>query len=172
MKTIEEIRRDWLEKLIGDHKTIAALNEAIGRPRTDATLAQIRNQSPDSRSGRARNMGSDQAREIEIALNLERGTLDHPVRGAASPTVVEINTVRDNQAGYQIRSNNNNGVQTLYERAAESTQAAINLLLLPPLDRNNLSKKAIRAIDTIEDDALNWLDEYEKSKKSNSQNPA
>lgn len=79
MKTIEEIRHDWLSRLIEKHGTVAALNEALGRARTDATLLQIKNQAPNTRSGKPRNMGSDLAREIEEKLGLERGMLDNPI---------------------------------------------------------------------------------------------
>lgn len=58
MKTIEEIRREWLNMLIEQHKTIANLNIALGRAKTDATLSQIRNKVIDSKSGNPRNMGS------------------------------------------------------------------------------------------------------------------
>lgn len=77
VKTIEEIRRDWVEVLIARFGSIAALNEAIGRARTDATFSQIRNQSPDSKTGRPRTMGSDLARDTEAALNYPPGTLDN-----------------------------------------------------------------------------------------------
>lgn len=77
MKTIEEIRRDWLNLLIEQHKTIANLNVTLGRSRTDATLSQIKNKAIDSKSGNSRNMGSDLAREIEEKLGFEIGTLDH-----------------------------------------------------------------------------------------------
>lgn len=72
MKTIEEIRLDWLSRLIERHGTIAALNEALGRARTDATLTQIRNMAPNTRSGKVRNMGSELAREIEEKRNTKQ----------------------------------------------------------------------------------------------------
>ncbi|MGK0703700.1 hypothetical protein ACSFCW_09455 [Yokenella regensburgei] len=79
MQTVEEIRREWLIELINRHKTIANLNLALGRAKTDATLSQIKNQAVDSKSGKPRNMGSPLAREIENKLGLEPGTLDHPL---------------------------------------------------------------------------------------------
>jgi len=92
MKTIEEIRHDWLLRLVEKHGTVANLNAALGRTRTDATLTQIKNKAPNTRSGKVRSMGSDLAREIEERLGIERGTLDHepkeglPVEGShASP---------------------------------------------------------------------------------------
>ena len=79
MQTVEEIRREWLIELIRRHKTLANLNIALGRTKTDATLSQIKNQALDSKSGNPRNMGSPLAREIENKLGLETGTLDNPL---------------------------------------------------------------------------------------------
>lgn len=79
MKTVEEMRHEWLTRLIEQHGTVAALNDALGRARTDATLLQIKNMAPNTRSGKPRNMGSDLAREIEERLGFERGLLDNPV---------------------------------------------------------------------------------------------
>jgi hypothetical protein len=78
MKTIEEVRHDWLLRLIGRFGTVAELNAALGRTRTDATLIQIKNRAPNTRSGKPRCMGSALAREIERKLGLEHGLLDHP----------------------------------------------------------------------------------------------
>lgn len=76
MKTVEEIRRDWLLRLIEKYGSLAELNGQLGRARTDATLAQIKAMSPN-KSGVPRQMGSDLARDIETTLGLERGQLDH-----------------------------------------------------------------------------------------------
>lgn len=62
MKTIAEIRRDNLMILIGEQGSMAALNEKIGLVRTDATLSQIKNQSPDSKTGVPKAMGDAFAR--------------------------------------------------------------------------------------------------------------
>jgi hypothetical protein len=78
MQTIEEIRRDWIEVLIARYGSIAALNEAVGRPRTDATFSQLRTKAPNSGTGRVRVMGSDLARSTEKALKLPPGALDNP----------------------------------------------------------------------------------------------
>lgn len=56
--------------------TLAELNEKLGRERRDATLSQILNGAPNTRTGRAREMGNDQARSIELAFGLEPGWLD------------------------------------------------------------------------------------------------
>lgn len=79
MKTVEENRRDWLEALIAERGSIAELNIQLERDRTDATLSQIKNQSPHHKTGKPRTMGSDVARDIEVKLGLERGSLDYPI---------------------------------------------------------------------------------------------
>lgn len=77
MQTIAEIRRKRLEHLIDKHGSIANLNVALGWPRTDPKLAQIRN--ANTRPGRDKpyQMGDSMAREIEEKLNLERGWMDN-----------------------------------------------------------------------------------------------
>ncbi len=77
MKTISEIRRDNLLLLIAEYGSLAALNEKLGLTRTDATLSQIKNGSPDSRTGVAKAMGESVARRIENALSLETGWMDN-----------------------------------------------------------------------------------------------
>lgn len=79
MKTIDDIRREWLAELISRHGTIANLNIALGLSRTDGTLSQIKNQAKDSKTGKPRVMGTKLAREIEEKLGLEIGTLDHSI---------------------------------------------------------------------------------------------
>ncbi|MBT9428912.1 hypothetical protein [Candidatus Symbiopectobacterium endolongispinus] len=95
MQTVEKIRREWLIELIKQHKTIANLNLALGRSKTDATLSQIKNQAVDSKSGNPRNMGSPLAREIESKLNLEVGSLDHPVYGETKDQWKEYRSADD-----------------------------------------------------------------------------
>lgn len=68
MQTVFETRRVRLESLVAKHGTVAALNEAIGMTRTDATLSQIRN--PNLRrasSGKRYEMGDAIARRIETS---------------------------------------------------------------------------------------------------------
>lgn len=110
MKTIEEIRREWLTRLIEQHRSIANLNVALGRAKTDATLSQIKNKAVDSKSGNPRNMGSPLAREIEEKLGLEIGALDHEINERA----VEKKTNIPWQA---------------YEAADESIQSVIDFIL-------------------------------------------
>ncbi|EPO7840014.1 hypothetical protein ACUF3I_003964 [Proteus mirabilis] len=110
MKTIEEIRREWLNMLIEQHKTIANLNIALGRAKTDATLSQIRNKAIDSKSGNPRNMGSPLAREIEEKLGLEIGTLDH------TPCKTD-------------KSHRNNSFLEAYESADDAIKSIIDFIL-------------------------------------------
>lgn len=110
MKTIEEIRRDWLNLLIEQHKTIANLNVALGRAKTDATLSQIRNKASDSKSGNPRNMGSPLAREIEEKLGLEVGALDHDPH--------RVN-----------KSNEDDNLLKAYNSADEAIQSIISFIL-------------------------------------------
>lgn len=77
MKTIADIRRDNLLSLIAMHGSIANLNVALKMTRTDATLSQIKNASPDSKTGVPKSMGDAIARRIEVELRLERGWMDN-----------------------------------------------------------------------------------------------
>ena len=107
MKTIAEIRRDNLLILIGEHGSMAALNEKIGLARTDATLSQIKNQSPDSKTGVPKAMGDAFARKIETQLVLEPGWMDNvhtysnPKRAAAMAIMENMDDNQLNQA-YRI----------------------------------------------------------------------
>jgi hypothetical protein len=78
MKTIGEIRLDNLLLLIERHGSLAKLNQEIGLARTDATLSQIKNRSPDSKTGTPKAMGTPVARRIELKLKLEVGWMDNP----------------------------------------------------------------------------------------------
>lgn len=77
MRTIGEIRRLRLEQLLtAKNITLADLSEKLGRSRLDGTLSQIRNAAPNTRTGRARQMGDDQARQIEQVMSLPPGWMD------------------------------------------------------------------------------------------------
>ena len=75
--------------LVERHGSLAALNEALDMPRTDATLSQIKNQSPHAKTGKPRSMGDDLARKIEAKLRMEPGWMDTP------PTYAELNGEAD-----------------------------------------------------------------------------
>lgn len=64
--------------LIEQYGSLAALNDKLDLPRTDATLSQIKNQSPHHRTGKPRSMGDDLARKIEAKLDLPEGWMDTP----------------------------------------------------------------------------------------------
>jgi phage repressor protein C with HTH and peptisase S24 domain len=87
MQTIDETRRQRLQILIEKHSTLAALNEALGLARTDATLSQIKNKSAHSKTGTPRCMGDPLARRIEEKLDLPLGWMDTPPRHEQEFTV-------------------------------------------------------------------------------------
>ena len=75
--------------LIEQHGSLAALNDKIELSRTDATLSQIKNQSPHHKTGKPRSMGDDLARKIEEKLGLPSGWMDTP------PTYAELHGQAD-----------------------------------------------------------------------------
>ena len=85
MLTSEEIRRKNLINLAKKMGGMAALNRKVGRGDRDNTLSQIANASPDSKTGKEKGMGSRIARDLELALKLERGYMDHNHDGVDWP---------------------------------------------------------------------------------------
>lgn len=76
MKTIAEIRRDNLALLtteFGSQDKVAELADT-----SSVYLSQIRNEAPDAKTGKLRQMGDPMARKIEIGCAKERGWMDHP----------------------------------------------------------------------------------------------
>jgi phage repressor protein C with HTH and peptisase S24 domain len=71
MKPIAEIRRENLGLLRERFGSWASLNTELGRDRRDSTLSQIYNKAPDSKTGRPRQMGDVQARDIEALLKIK-----------------------------------------------------------------------------------------------------
>ncbi len=118
-QTIEEIRREWLIVLIERYRTIAALNEALGRPTTDATLSQIKNQAPNTRTGAPKNMGSTLAREIEEKLGMQRGTLDHPPPAISDSDGEFVHRVEQEVARYEIPDHIRQTIMTLITSSPE-----------------------------------------------------
>lgn len=78
MKPVGEIRRDNLLLLIKKAGSKAALNALLGRVRTDATISQYANRSPDSKTGKPKMMGGGFARQIDGKLKLGDGWMDTP----------------------------------------------------------------------------------------------
>jgi SOS-response transcriptional repressor LexA len=74
MKTIDEIRRDNLQLATDRIGTAAELAE---RAKVSASyLSQIKNQTPESKTGKPKAMGADVARKIEKALGEREGWMD------------------------------------------------------------------------------------------------
>ena len=77
MKTIEETYRERLLMLSKEYGGQTELSKRIDK--SPAQISQWINGSADSKTGKARSMKSDTAREIEVALKLPRGWFDQPV---------------------------------------------------------------------------------------------
>lgn len=146
MQTIEDIRRDWLLELIRQHKTIANLNIALGRTKTDATLSQIKNKAVDSKSGRPRSMGSPLAREIEEKLGLELGSLDHPFRGSPQ---------------------NENHEWLAYKAADSATKTVIDALLTKEDPPSWVTPMIALALEGAKQAAACWLNSKNEQTKGN-----
>jgi|GEM_PF-1413088 len=76
MRPVEETRRLRLAQLVATHGSYVTLNGLLGMTDRDSTLSQIANQSPNSRTRKPKNMGSELARRIEAALGLAPGWMD------------------------------------------------------------------------------------------------
>jgi phage repressor protein C with HTH and peptisase S24 domain len=74
MKPISEIRRDNLLLAIDRCKTITALADAAGV--SAANLSQVKNRTPESKTGKPKGMGDSLARKIEKALGEPEGWMD------------------------------------------------------------------------------------------------
>lgn len=77
MKLIAEIRRCRLGQ-IKDETGLswAEISRQLGRTSRDSTLSQIWHRAPDSKTGRPRSMGDDQARALEQAFKKPEGWMD------------------------------------------------------------------------------------------------
>ena len=65
--------------LLRKYGTFAAMNEALGWPRTDSRLSRIKNANARTdRGGKIFQMGDAIARELEGTLGLEEGWMDTP----------------------------------------------------------------------------------------------
>lgn len=99
MQTNDEIRRENLVVAIKRMGTAAKLAEAAKT--SAAYLSQIRNRTPDSKSGTPKTMGDDMARRIEAALGEPHGWMDksHLFQGVVekavpSPVAFDENVTR------------------------------------------------------------------------------
>lgn len=75
MKTIDEIRLENLAALIAEKGTQEAVAEAGCT--SSVYLSQIKNRTPDKKTGKLRQMGDDMARKLEQGCGKERGWMDN-----------------------------------------------------------------------------------------------
>lgn len=121
MGTAAANRRANLERLISELGSIEAL--AVRADSTAVYLSQVRNQAPDSKTGRPRSMGDQMARRLERACGKPAGWMDQgPAAGFGQPGLA-----RETDAHY-------------YQRPAEVVQSLARLLAdVPRQDRSKLA---------------------------------
>lgn len=93
--TINDIRRQNLVALIEEARTAAALGERSGV--SASLISQWKNGSPDSKTGKPRQISSDSCRRIEVAMGKESRWMDrqhwppeqHATEGRAAPGVAQ-----------------------------------------------------------------------------------
>lgn len=97
--TIEDIRYANLLVLIGEHG-LKGLASMLGHSST-STLSQLRNRSPDSKTGKPKNVGTPLARHLEKVCNKEIGWMDklHPDVSTDPPNKF---TVNEQRAAYNV----------------------------------------------------------------------
>lgn len=76
MKTIDEIRRNNLLTAISLAGSATALSDLAGV--SAAYLSQIKNRTPESKTGKPKAMGDEVARKIEVSLGKAPGWMDNP----------------------------------------------------------------------------------------------
>lgn len=74
MKTVGQLRRENLELLLREFKTLDAL--AIKAGTSSVYLSQVRNQTKDASTGKPREMGPSIARRLEAASGMPIGWMD------------------------------------------------------------------------------------------------
>lgn len=79
METVEDIRRMNLRHLVGEMGSVRAVADALGK--SSAQISQWLNASPDSKTGKPRNISAVSARDIEEKLGKPRGWFDQPLTG-------------------------------------------------------------------------------------------
>lgn len=75
MKTIDEIRRDNIELLIGECGSLKGLADILDK--SESQVSQLLHGSKDSKTGKPRGMNNTTARLIEQKCGKERGWLDN-----------------------------------------------------------------------------------------------
>ena len=89
-KTVYDVRRENLNLLIEVYGSISKLNQLTGRPRTDSSLSQIRNQTVNTVNHCVRRMGSKLARSLERQLCLEEGWFDTEHSDSGSIRILDV----------------------------------------------------------------------------------
>lgn len=74
VKPVAEVRRANLDRLIARLGSMEALAEAAGT--SSVYLSQIRNRTPDAKTGRPREMGSQMAQRLCAAAGMPEGWMD------------------------------------------------------------------------------------------------
>ncbi len=87
MQTIDEVRRLNLELAIRRMGSAAKLADAAKT--SPAYISQIKNRTPDSKTGTPKTMGDDMARRIELALGVQAGWMDTPHADSVTATTQE-----------------------------------------------------------------------------------
>ena len=82
-KFVEEIRVDNLKRLVTEHKSLHAVAEKLGKD--DSQVSQWLNRSPNSGTGKPRNISSKSARAIEDAFSKPVGWMDTPEKSLFEP---------------------------------------------------------------------------------------
>lgn len=105
MKTIEDIRHENLLAIVSELGANKALADLIQKD--PAQVSQWVNRSPNSKTGRPRNISSDTARLTETATGKPSGWMDAPHKHAtpkkdANPAKFGIQEVRDGYAAQPI----------------------------------------------------------------------
>ena len=132
MKDIDEIRRDNLKllelELGGPAEAARALDMSLSQ------FANLRDGAKDSKTGKPRGMRKETARRIEASARKPAGWLDvdHSEPGHAKPR----SAAPAPWAAYQV--------------APAATKAAVDLLLLPPVQRARLLAKSPQAMTAVE----------------------
>lgn len=94
MDTVEDIRRMNLRALVEQKGSVRAVAELLGK--SSAQISQWLNASPDSKTGKPRNISAVSAREIEKKLGMPRGLFDQPITGTSPQRAVETAEQRIN----------------------------------------------------------------------------
>lgn len=77
MRVVEEIRRLRLQQLRAEYGSYVQLNKLLSLDSRDSTLNQIATSQPNSKTGKARAMGSDLARRLEEHTGKPTGWMDN-----------------------------------------------------------------------------------------------